>query len=79
MAHKYTQDELTGRLASPGWKVVTGNDSMPIIGTLKQMLETTHDRHRNGLASGYIQEMETAIEVDMLQIQALWHQLGLPT
>jgi hypothetical protein len=52
--------------------------TMPVNGTLKEMVETTYDRRRSGLASGYIQELETSIEVDMLQIQALWHQLGLP-
>lgn len=51
---------------------------MPVNGTLKEMVETTYERRRSGLASGYIQELETSIEVDMLQIQALWHQLGLP-
>lgn len=79
MTNKYTHDELTGRLTSPGWKVVTGNESMPINGTLKEMPETTHGRHRSGQGAGYIQELETAIELDMHQIQALWHQLGLPT
>jgi hypothetical protein len=78
MADKYTHEELIRRLGSPGWKVVTGNEAMPVSGTLKEMVETTHDRRRSGLASGYIQEMETSTEVDMLQIQALWHQLGLP-
>ena len=78
MADKYTREELTRRLGSPGWKVVTGNETMPVNGTLKEMVEITHERHRSGLASGYIQELETSIEVDMLQIQALWHQLGLP-
>ncbi len=78
MADTYTHDELVSRLGSPGWKVVTANETMPVNGTLKEMVERTHDRHKSGLASGYIQELETAIEVDMLQIQALWHQLGLP-
>ena len=78
MADKYTHEELTRRLGSLGWKVVAGNETMPVNGTLKEMVETTHERHRSGLASGYIQELETSIEVDMLQIQALWHQLGLP-
>ena len=36
---------------------------MPVNGTLKEMVETTYDLHRSGLASGYIQELETSIEV----------------
>jgi hypothetical protein len=51
---------------------------MPVNGTLKEIVETTNDRHRSGLASEYIQELETSIEVNMLQIQTLWYQLGLP-
>ena len=78
MADKYTHEELVKRLPSPGWKLVTGNQAMPVQRTLKQMVESTHDRRQNGLATGYIQELETAIEVDMLQIQQLWRQLGLP-
>jgi hypothetical protein len=79
MADKYTHEDLVKRLPSEGWKLVTGNDAMPVEGTLKKMIEATHDRRKAGQATGYIQELETAIEVDMLQIQELWRQLGLPT
>jgi hypothetical protein len=78
MAKKYTRDELVDRLKKPGWGLVTGNQAMPLQGTLSQMVEATHDRHSKGHASGYIKEIETAIEVDMLQIQEPWHHLGLP-
>jgi hypothetical protein len=78
MAKKYTRDELIERLKKRGWGLVTGNQAMPLQGTLSQIVEATHDRHSNGHASGYIKEIETAIEVDMLQIQDLWHHLGLP-
>ena len=78
MAEKYSDEELVERLPTKGWKVVTGNESMPVEGTLKQMVEVTHDRHKGGLAAGYIKELETEIEVDLLQIQQLWHRLGLP-
>ena len=79
MAEKYTHEELVDRLGSHGWRLVTGNQVMPVEGTLKQMVEATHDRHKGGQASGYIKELETEIEVDLLQIQLLWRQLGLPT
>ena len=78
MADKYSHEDLVKRLPSLGWKLVTGNEAIPVEGTLKQMVEATHDRRQNGHATGYIQELETAIEVDMLQIQQLWRQLGLP-
>ena len=48
-------------------------------GTLAQMVEAAHSRHAKGQAAGYLQEIETEIEVDMLQLQDLWHYLGLPT
>jgi hypothetical protein len=78
MAKKYTRKELIDRLETPSWNLVTGNRSMPLQGTLRQLVEATHDRHSKGHASGYIREIETAIEVDLLQIQELWHHLGLP-
>lgn len=78
MAKNYTSDELIDRLKKPGWVLVTGNQAMPLQGTLSQMVEATHDRNSKGHATGYIKEIETAIEVDMLQIQELWHHLGLP-
>jgi hypothetical protein len=78
MADKYTHDELMSRLGSLGRKVATGDERMPVNGALMEMAERTHDRHKSGQPSGYIQELETAIEFDMLQIQTLWHLSGLP-
>lgn len=79
MSSKYTYDDLVERLSSPGWGLVMGNESMPIQGTLNQMVVVSHDRQKNGQSAGLIRELETEIELDMLQIQALWRQLGLPT
>ena len=39
MAKKYTRDELIERLKKPGWGLVTGNQAMPLQGTLSQMVE----------------------------------------
>jgi hypothetical protein len=47
-------------------------------GTLRDMSEAAHDRRKNGHAVGYLREIETEIEVDLLQLQELWHHIGLP-
>jgi hypothetical protein len=51
---------------------------MSISGTLEQILAITHDRKQSGQAPGSIAEIETGIELDMIQIEKLWHYLGLP-
>ena len=48
-------------------------------GTLKDVLETTHARKTGKAEEGLIQHIETALELDAIQIQNLWHYLGLPT
>ena len=79
MADHYNEDDLTRRLTSPGWRL-TGNrkDDKPVTGTLEQLVKTTHDRKARGEAPGLIQEIETRIELDMIQIEKLWRYLGLP-
>jgi hypothetical protein len=78
MANLYTHDDLTGRVKSPGWALVTGKKDATITGTLEKILKITHDRHKSGQAPGLIEEIETAIELDMIQIEKLWGYLGLP-
>jgi hypothetical protein len=73
---KYSSDELKKRLANPGWRTVSGHE--PAEGTLGEMAEAAHARHKNGHAVGYLQELETEIEVDMFQLQELWRHMGLP-
>jgi hypothetical protein len=80
MPDKYTHDELTKRVKSPGWRLVTGKkDDHPVTGTLEHVLGVTHERHKGGQASGLIEEIETKIELEMIQIELLWRYLGLPT
>jgi hypothetical protein len=76
---KYSLDQLKQKLTASGWRTITGNKTMPLEGTLAQMAEAAHARHVKGQAAGYLQEIETEIEVDMLQLQELWQHLGLPT
>lgn len=78
MAEKYTDDELAGRVKAPGWGLVTDGKEPAKTGTLEDVLKTAHQRHESGHAPGLIQEIETAIELDMIQIQQLWRYLGLP-
>jgi hypothetical protein len=78
MANKYTDQELADQLKSHGWKLVTENDKTATTGTLEEMARTTHQRQAEGHAPGVIAKIETAVELDMLQIEKLWLQLGLP-
>ena len=79
MADKYTHEELVGRLNSPGWRLVIGNPTFDVSGALEKMLATAHERKSNGGAPGLIAEIETSIELEMVQIEKLWLQMGLPT
>ena len=79
MANPYKEDDLTQRLASPGWRLVTGKkDDTSVTGTLEHVVRATHDRKSSGEAPGLIQEIETTIELDLIQIEKLWRYLGLP-
>jgi hypothetical protein len=75
---KYSTDDLKAKLAKPGWRTVTGNSSMPKEGSLSEMASAAHARHTSGQAAGTLQEIETEIELDALQLQELWRHMGLP-
>ena len=78
--YTYTHDELISRLKSSGWKLVTGqkDKSISIKGTLEQLIRITHARHEDGQAPDFIEEVETLIELEMIEIEKLWRDLGLP-
>jgi hypothetical protein len=78
MADKYTHDELVKRVKSPGWRLVAGSKDKSITDTLERLLHMTHERKQKGEAPGLIEEIETSVELDMLQIAQLWRYLGLP-
>jgi hypothetical protein len=78
MANKYTDDELVGLVKSPGWGLVTEKDGKAASGTLEDVLKANHQRRQSGERPGLIQQLETTIELDMLQIEMLWRYLGLP-
>lgn len=78
MAEKPSHDDLVKQLHTPGWRHVT-EDKETASGTLKDVLTHTHARKKRKEEPGLIQHIETMLELDAIQIQNLWHYLGLPT
>ena len=79
MANQDNDEDLTGRLGSPGWRLKTEKtDSKPVTGTLEHVVRVTHDRKSSGQSPGLIEEIETRVELDLIQIEKLWRYLGLP-
>jgi hypothetical protein len=69
MTRKYTHEELVERVKSPGWATKDGQ----VTGSLEDVLTAAHKDRK-----GPIAELETEIELDMIQIEKLWLYLGLP-
>jgi hypothetical protein len=78
MANKYSFDQLVARLKSPGWRLKTDKGGKTTDGTLEDVLKATNKRQEMGEHPGLIEEIETTIELDMIQLQELWRHLGLP-
>ncbi|HEY4124043.1 MAG TPA: hypothetical protein VGM36_05480 [Rhizomicrobium sp.] len=76
MAGKYSDDELVGLVKSPGWGLVGEKDGGSH--TLEDALKANHQKRQSGETPGLIRQVETSIELDMLQIEKLWRYLGLP-
>jgi hypothetical protein len=72
----YSLEQLKHRLTAPGWRA-HGSDK-PLEGTLGEVAEAAHTRHAQGHKIGHLQEVETEIKVDLLQLQELWRHMGLP-
>jgi hypothetical protein len=71
----YSNDDLTGKLDQPGWQRTTPSGGSQ-TGTLKDMAVSAHaDRAKH---PGVVKEVETAIELELIQLQKLWEYLGLP-
>lgn len=80
MADKLPHEELVKQLDTPGWRLVTDEDAAKLeTGTLKDVLETSHQRASRDEHPGLVQQIETEIELDMFQIEKLWRYMGLPT
>ena len=76
---KYSLDQLKKKLGDPGWRTITGSIIHTREGTLGELAEAAHAQHKNGQAAGYLQEIETKVEVNILQLEELWQHMGLPT
>jgi len=71
----YSHDDLTGKLDQPGWQRTTPAGDRQ-TGTLKDVTVSAHtDRAKH---PGVVKEIETAVELELIQLQKLWEYLGLP-
>ena len=76
---KPTKEDLISRLPSSGWEMKTGIDGAPLKDyTLEEAVRAAHLKHKNGESFGIVSQIETAIELDLIQLQLLWEYLGLP-
>jgi hypothetical protein len=78
MAEKPSPDELAGLAKTPGWSLEHGDAPKPATGTLEDVAKLAHTRHSEGKPPGIIRQIETSLELDMLQLEQLWLSLGLP-
>lgn len=79
MAKQFTHVELLDRLNSPGWQLTGERPGDTVSGTLHDVLTESHARRAAGGHPGKIEQIKTAIELEMFQIEQLWQHLGLPT
>ena len=75
----YSLEDLKRKLADGGWRTNTGSSAFPVQGTLGEMVEGAHGRRKSGQAVGVVEEIETEIKIDILQLEELWWHMGLPT
>ena len=78
MASRYTDDELTNRVRSPGWRHAPDKDGTPVTGTLEEALKSGSRAACERRGAPAIEELETAVELDIIQIEKLWRYSGLP-
>ncbi|HEX3665659.1 MAG TPA: hypothetical protein VHU23_10550 [Rhizomicrobium sp.] len=71
-----SKEELAASRNSPGWRLET--DAAAHDGTLEDVAKLAHERHVRGEHPGLIRRVENSVELDMLQLEALWYSLGLP-
>ncbi len=72
----WSNEELKASQTSPGWRLEA--DQTTHEGTLEDVAKLAHERAARGEHPGLIRQIETSIELDMLQLEALWFSLGLP-
>ncbi len=76
---KPTHQDLIKLLPSQGWSLENGGKPPADKDhTLEDLVRTAHEYHQKGDQPGLISRMETALELDLIQLQKLWEYLGLP-
>ena len=75
MPDNYSPDDLKKKLTTPGWQRTNAKGATE-TGTLKDMATKAHEDRAHH--PGTIKEIETAIELELIQLQQLWRYLGLP-
>jgi hypothetical protein len=77
MADKtYSDEELSTLRTSRGWHLNAGEARHE--GTLEDVAKIAHERRSRGEHPGLIKQIETSIELEMLQLEAVWRAMGLP-
>jgi hypothetical protein len=72
-----TEHELKALAKQPGWQLETREGPMH-SGTLEQVAKAAHERRARGEHPGIVRQIENAIELEMLELEALWRAIGLP-
>jgi hypothetical protein len=78
MDGKYSPEELAELAKSPGWHLDAGDQDKPATGSLEDVAKAAHAQLSSGKRPGIVKQIETSIELDMLQLEQLWRYLGLP-
>lgn len=72
-----SRKDLAGQAKTPGWSLHT--DGAPVAtGTLEHVATEAHARRTRGEQTGIVRRIENSIELEMLQLEQLWRDLGLP-
>ncbi len=75
MKKKYSHDELLKRVKAHGW---SHHGEEKITGTLEDAAKAAHAQRKKGKGPGLVKELETAVELEMIELEQLWRYLGLP-
>ena len=75
---KPSREELIKKLHTPGWNLEAGKSAPIKNRPLEDVVRAAHARHKKGEEPGIIKNLETTLELDLVQLQELWMHLGLP-
>ena len=69
--------DLAGQANTPGWTLHRNGEPVA-TGTLEHVAKEAHARRARGENPGIVRRIENSIELEMLQLEQLWRDLGLP-